>query len=353
MALWADKYRPKQIDDLDYNVSQLNMLKQMVSTNDFPHLLFVGPDGCGKRTRIHCLLNEIYGQGIYNLRHTTLDMETASGKPLKVSAVDSKYHIEICPSDAGYSDRIVVQQIIKNIAGTVADPTIYKKPFRVVLIDEADLLSIDAQQALRRTMEKYAGSCKLFLCCTSLNKILDPVISRCMVVRLPAPSLENVVKVLKHVGTNECLNLSDNFCALLAKKCDRNLRRCVLTLEMSVAKHGKNTFYDTEKQIVLADWRIHIQAIAEKVMARPDAEGMLDARKMLYEIINRLIPMNIIFEYLTLELAKRVSDTEKWVLYNAASKYQHMSIFGEKPIVFLEAFLLGFLSQRAEMMAKK
>ena len=97
MALWADKHRPKSLEDLAYNVDQLRMLKQMTSTNDFPHLLFVGPDGCGKRTRMHCLLREIYGDGIYQMKHTTLPMETAAGKPIKITGVDSKYHIEVRP----------------------------------------------------------------------------------------------------------------------------------------------------------------------------------------------------------------------------------------------------------------
>jgi replication factor C subunit 3/5 len=103
-------------------------------------------------------------------------------------------------------------------------------------MQEADLLSFDAQQALRRTMEKYAGSCKLFLCCTSLNKIIDPVISRCMVIRLPAPSVEQLTPILKNVAEKECVNISNNFCRLLAAKSDHNVRRALLMLEASVAK---------------------------------------------------------------------------------------------------------------------
>jgi replication factor C subunit 3/5 len=103
-------------------------------------------------------------------------------------------------------------------------------------MQEADLLTFDAQQALRRTMEKYAGSCKLFLCCTSLNKIIDPVISRCMVIRLPAPSTDTLISILKNVSAREDVNGSDNFYKVLVEKCDRNVRRSILTLEATISK---------------------------------------------------------------------------------------------------------------------
>jgi replication factor C subunit 3/5 len=101
---------------------------------------------------------------------------------------------------------------------------------------EADMLTFDAQQALRRTMEKYSGSCKLFLCCTSLNKLIEPIISRCMVVRLPAPTVAQMIPIIKKVAENERLNISDKFCEILTEKSDRNVRRTLLLLESSVAR---------------------------------------------------------------------------------------------------------------------
>lgn len=97
MSLWIDKYRPKTIDDLDYNVEQLEVLKQIVAGNDFPHLLFCGPDGCGKRTRMRCLLREIYGDGIYQMKNAQIPFETTTGKPGKLNGLDSKFHVEVRP----------------------------------------------------------------------------------------------------------------------------------------------------------------------------------------------------------------------------------------------------------------
>lgn len=277
------------------------------------------------------------------MKNTQIPFETASGKASKISGVDSKYHIEVRPSDVGVQDRVVVQSIIKDMASLSVDQSIYKKPFRVVIMQEADLLTFDAQQALRRTMEKYAGSCKLFLCCTSLNKIIEPIISRCMVIRLPSPTSAQMLPILRNVAKKENLNITDKFCNILADKSDRNLRRAVLMLEASVAKGGKNSTYDNENQLVVPDWKVYISTIVDRILANPSGDAVLNARSHLYELINRLIPRHVIFESLVLEFCKRLDDKAKYAVYRAASKYQHMSLFGEKPIIFLEGFLLDFM----------
>ena len=101
---------------------------------------------------------------------------------------------------------------------------------------EADQLTIDAQQALRRTMEKYASSCKLFLCCTSMNKLIEPLVSRCMVVRLPAPGKSEAWELLKGICALENVRVQTTYLPKLIEHCDYNMRRCLLTLEGSVAK---------------------------------------------------------------------------------------------------------------------
>jgi len=216
-------------------------------------------------------------------------------------------------------------------------------------MQEADLLTIDAQQALRRTMEKYAGSCKLFLCCTSLNKIIEPIVSRCMVIRLPAPTPDQMIPILKRVAEKEGLTISESFYKTLAEKSDRNVRRAVLMLEATVAKGGKNATYDVEKMLVVPDWKDYIATIAQRILANPSGDGVLSIRNNLYELINRLIPKHVIFECLVTELCNRVDDNAKYAVYRAASKYQHMSLFGEKPIIFLEGFLLDFIVLKADI----
>ena len=110
----------------------------------------------------------------------------------------SNYHIELNPSDVGIYDYIVVQEIIKEIAQYRQLDSSAKHPFKgtisfnslklVVVLNEVDNLSRNAQAGLRRTMEKYTGSCRLILCCENSGRIIPPIRSRCLCIRIAAPT---------------------------------------------------------------------------------------------------------------------------------------------------------------------
>lgn len=118
------------------------------------------------------------------------------------------------PSDAGFHDNVVVNTVIKEIAQYHPIDSASQKSFKgthsdycsllyrclcvcllpVVVLSEVDRLSKGAQHALRRTMEKYSSSCRIILCCNSPSKVIEPVRSRCLGIRIPAPSEEQVKK---------------------------------------------------------------------------------------------------------------------------------------------------------------
>ncbi|KII70589.1 Replication factor C subunit 5 [Thelohanellus kitauei] len=151
-----------------------------------------GPLGAGKKTRLNCLLKGLFGPVAEKLRLETLTFQVPSGKKVDINLVCSSYHIELNPSDVGVYDRHIIQDVIKQSASTVQlDPNLHKK-FKgilvihsVIVIMEADRLTKDAQQALRRTMEKYSESCRIILLSESLSPIIDPIQSRCLCVDNP------------------------------------------------------------------------------------------------------------------------------------------------------------------------
>lgn len=94
MSLWVDKYRPRELSKLDYHVEQANDLKRLCEQQDFPHLMFFGPSGAGKKTRIMCILRELYGTSAERLRNETMQFTTPSNKKVEIMTVSSNYHIE-------------------------------------------------------------------------------------------------------------------------------------------------------------------------------------------------------------------------------------------------------------------
>ncbi len=101
----------------------------------------------------------------------------------------------------------------------------------MVIINEADALSRDAQSALRRTMEKYMANLRLILCCTSTSKIIAPIRSRCLLMRVAAPSNEQMTTVLRHVAKKEKFHLPDEAATAICDDAKGNLRKAVLILE--------------------------------------------------------------------------------------------------------------------------
>lgn len=99
------------------------------------------------------------------------------------------------PSDAGIYDRVVITDVIKQIAQTnVIDPS--GRDFKVIVLSEVDELTKDAQHALRRTMEKYVATCRLILCVNSTSRVIPAIKSRCLGIRVSAPSYDDIVNIL-------------------------------------------------------------------------------------------------------------------------------------------------------------
>lgn len=133
MSLWVDKYRPRDLHKLDFHKQQATNLKKMTQQGDFPHLLVYGPPGAGKKTRIMCLLKELYGSGVERLRMEHMNFTTPSNKKLEIMTVSSNYHIEVNPSDVDIYDRIVIMDLIKNVAQTQQLDVDGQREFKVSL----------------------------------------------------------------------------------------------------------------------------------------------------------------------------------------------------------------------------
>lgn len=210
--LFVDKHRPSRLSQLNYHDTLTKRLTSLAADpGGLPHLLLYGPSGAGKKTRVMALLREVFGCGAERLRLEKRTFTTPTKRQVEINMIQSNYHIEMAPGDAGLNDRYVIQDVIKemaankNIASVVtskdgndgeddghAKKKAAKASYKVVVLVEVDKLTRQAQAALRRTMEKYSSSCRLILCCNNPSKVIDPVRSRCLGIRVAAPSDDEV-----------------------------------------------------------------------------------------------------------------------------------------------------------------
>ena len=119
---------------------------------------------------------------------------------IEFSIFTSNYHIEMTPSDNDHNDRHIVQNVVKEIASNTNIESKSGRGFKVLIINEADKLTKEAQGGLRRTMEKYVKNCRMILLCTNVHRLINPIRSRCLNIRLPAPDSETIKGILYEIG---------------------------------------------------------------------------------------------------------------------------------------------------------
>mmetsp|Transcript_18868 Transcript_18868/g.34222 ORF Transcript_18868/g.34222 Transcript_18868/m.34222 type:complete len:355 (-) Transcript_18868:81-1145(-) len=342
--LWVDKYRPLSFDNFDINKDIANNLKCLVNTGDFPHTLLYGPAGAGKKTLVKALLREIYGPGVEKIQVTTnpWTIELPNRKlEIELTTITSNYHVEMNPSDVGNNDRYVVQEIIKDMAKNRPLDVTGLRGYKVLLLSDVDRLSREAQQSLRRTMEKYSSACRLVMLCSNISRVIEPLRSRCLCVRVPAPQPERIIDALTHVANRESIHLPHQLAARIAESCDRNLCRAILRLEVC---HAQQQPLSPDQAVIGADWELYIAEIASDILQEQSPKKLYQVRGKLYELIANCIPPDLILKQVMFELLKRIDDDIKAETVQWAALYSQRLQQGAKAIFHLEAFVAKFMS---------
>ncbi|KAI8388776.1 DNA clamp loader [Radiomyces spectabilis] len=341
MSLWADKYKPTTLDQLTYHDDLSLHLKRLAASENFPHMLFYGPSGAGKKTRLAAVLREIYGPAVEKLKIDQRQFITSSNRKMIFTVVSSNFHVELNPSDLGMYDRVIVQDVIKGIAQTQQIDANARHPFKVVVIDQADELTREAQAALRRTMEKYTSNMRLILCCNSLSKIIAPVRSRCLLVRVARPDIEEVTEALQLVAKKEGFPLNKTLAQNIAQDTQCNLRAALLSLESTAVRHPD--LADVQRPEKL-DWEVAINKIAKMILEEQSPARLLAVRTHLYDLISHCIQSSLIIKNLAFELADAVDNDFKKIIIEKAAFHEHRLRVGRKDIFHLEAFVASVMS---------
>lgn len=215
---WAEKYRPAVLDDVIGQTAIIAKLKDFVKARNFPSMIFAGPAGVGKTTSAIAMAKELYGKRI-------------NESFLELNASDSR-GIEI------------VRGKVKEFARTLSMDT---NTVKIVFLDEADALTPEAQHALRRTMEKYSAGTRFILSANYSSKIIDPIQSRCVVLRFKPLKEEEMINYVKRVVKKEGLEISDKAVEALLYVSEGDLRKLTNTLQsaaVSGSKIEENAVYD-------------------------------------------------------------------------------------------------------------
>lgn len=203
---WVEKYRPMRLGEVVNQKEIISRLNQFVNDRSMPHLIFAGPAGIGKTTCALAMVREIYYKKM----------------------VPNVTYLELNASDARGID--VIRTIIKDFAKAKPPLDI---PFKILILDEADNMTAPAQQALRRTMEKYTRNCRMILICNYSNKIILPIQSRAVVFRFSKLSKKDIKERLKIIASKEKFKIDESGLNALVQVSMGDLRRAINYLQSS------------------------------------------------------------------------------------------------------------------------
>ncbi|KAF8071780.1 P-loop containing nucleoside triphosphate hydrolase protein [Lyophyllum atratum] len=341
MSLWVDQFRPRTLDNLHYHEGLSARLKSLAASGDFPHMLFYGPSGAGKKTRVTCTLRELFGPGVEKLKIDQRVFLSPSKRKLEINIVQSNFHIEITPSEAGNYDRVVIQELLKEIAQTQQVDLNAKQRFKVVIINEADSLSRDAQAALRRTMEKYMANMRIILCANSTSRLIAPIKSRCLLMRVAAPNPEEMEVVLNYVAKRAPFTLPPEAAKKIIDDSGGNLRKAILVLE---ALKMQSPDLSGPLAIAKPDWETYCHKVADLIVSEQSPARVMEVRAKFYELLSHCIPPTVVLKTVAERVVERVDESLKADIMHWAAFYEIRMRMGSKKIYHLEAWVVKVMS---------
>ena len=248
--LWAEKYRPKSLDEIVNQEEVVTRLKKFVEEKNMPHLLFAGPPGTGKTTAAHALAHDLYGENY------------------------QRYLLELNASDERGID--VIRTKVKEFARSRVPGEI---PFKIIILDEADNMTADAQQALRRLMEMYTATTRFILIANYPSKIIEPIQSRCAFFRFTPLRKEDVIARLRWISEQEKVQYDIEALEVIYEISEGDMRRAINILQAAAAL-GKVTVEAVYKVVGLA----HPREIKEMIKLALDGR-FTDARDKLRQLM--------------------------------------------------------------------
>ncbi|WVQ78903.1 hypothetical protein IAT38_000994 [Cryptococcus sp. DSM 104549] len=218
---WVEKYRPKTIDDVSSQDNTVAVLRKALASTNLPHMLFYGPPGTGKTSTILALARQLFGPDLFRARVLELNASDERG----ISVVREKI-------------KTFARETPRHVSTSSDGKTYPCPPFKLIILDEADSMTQDAQSALRRIMETYSRITRFCLVCNYVTRIIEPLASRCSKFRfrpLDQGSTQARIDMIAHA---EDVRAEDGVLELILQLAGGDLRKAITYLQTAQRLHS-------------------------------------------------------------------------------------------------------------------
>ena len=326
-----DKYRPTDAKSAYFHEDLFNLLTVMSKDEEIPHIIFYGPEGSGKKTIIKIFLELLFDSSINKTRDTTYKVVGSGNKKTDEIVKQSNYHIVIEPKNNNF-DRYLIHDIVKEYAKRKS-LGIFKtnRQFKIVLINNLDNMSYYAQTSLRRTIERYNDKCRFIMWCKSLSKVIKPLQSRCICLRVPAPTDNKLFGYVFNVSVKENMVLTlDQYCNIV-KNSKGNVKQALWELQFLKFGYDLNTNYTTSIQKII------------QLMLEAKICNILIIKNILFSLmitnVNGTTIMRDIIDLICTN--STISDNLKYKIIDYGAEIEHQLIKGRREIIQIDTFVIS------------
>lgn len=261
---WVEKYRPSTLDDVVAHEEILNTLRRLMDSNNMPHLLFYGPPGTGKTTTVKACASYLYGRE--RLRANVLELNASDDRGIDVVRNQIKEFASTGSIFSSIKQPSASAPAGSNPSGSSSAAAAHHH-FKLIVLDEADQMSHDAQAALRRVIEKYTKNVRFCILCNHVNKIIPALQSRCTRFRFGPVKKAQMLPRLTHIATAEKIPCDEAGLAAAFKLSNGDLRRCLNMLQAASLSHGvisEDTVYEATGNPTPKDIRALLEVALQK-----------------------------------------------------------------------------------------
>ncbi len=310
-VIWAEKYRPPKLIDVINQKHVVERLNAFVKEKNIPHMLFAGSAGTGKTTCALAIAHELYGK---NWRQHILELNASDERGINI-----------------------IRGKVKDFART---KSIGEIPYKIIILDESDSLTPEAQQALRRTMESFTSVSRFILIANYSSRIIDPIQSRCTVFRFKTLSEVDVKKYIVRIVNGEKLKITEDGIKAVIEISEGDLRKVANLLQTSSTlgkKISEKIVYDVASKAKPTD---------VKEMLELALKGNFeDARKKLQDLLLRqgLAGSDIIAEIHRQIYSLNIPEEAKVQLIEKCGEFEWRISQGGNELIQIEALLSQFL----------
>jgi len=247
---WIEKYRPDNLDGVFGNSLVISRLKKYTADKTLPNMIFAGSPGTGKTTSAIAIARLLFKD---NYERNFLELNASDDRGIDI-----------------------VRKTIKDFARTLP----LEAEFKIIFLDEADALTQDAQQALRRTMEKYTKTCRFILSCNYSSRIIEPIQSRCVVFRFKPLEKDEIIERLTEIAKIESLTLDANAKNAIFYVSLGDMRKAINILQACSVLNSNIS----EQEIFMVSSRARPEEVKKMVLSAMQG-SFKEARDLLYKLL--------------------------------------------------------------------